>query len=120
MKDASVKIHHWLYPLSWLYGAGVCLRNKLFDWGWLRSRSFDVPVICVGNIAVGGTGKTPHTEYLIKLLLREKLHVATLSRGYKRKSKGLHTGNRRKQRTENRRRTLSDKEQVSGYTGSGR
>ena len=88
MKDASVKIHHWLYPLSWLYGAGVCLRNKLFDWGWLRSRSFDVPVICVGNIAVGGTGKTPHTEYLIKLLQNEGINVATLSRGYKRKSKG--------------------------------
>ena len=81
MKDASVKIHHWLYPLSWLYGAGVCLRNKLFDWGWLRSRSFDVPVICVGNIAVGGTGKTPHTEYLIKLLQNEGINVATLSRG---------------------------------------
>ena len=88
MKDASVKIHHWLYPLSWLYGTGVCLRNKLFDWGWLRSRSFDVPVICVGNIAVGGTGKTPHTEYLIKLLQNEGINVATLSRGYKRKSKG--------------------------------
>ena len=85
MKDASVKIHHWLYPLSWLYGTGVCLRNKLFDWGWLRSRSFDVPVICVGNIAVGGTGKTPHTEYLIKLLQNEGINVATLSRGYKRK-----------------------------------
>ena len=67
---------------------GVSVRNKLFDWGWLRSKSFDVPVICVGNLAVGGTGKTPHTEYLIKLMLREKLHVATLSRGYKRKSKG--------------------------------
>ena len=88
MKDASVKIHHWLYPLSWLYGTGVCLRNKLFDWGWLRSRSFDAPVICVGNIAVGGTGKTPHTEYLIKLLQNEGINVATLSRGYKRKSKG--------------------------------
>ena len=88
MRDASVKIHHWLYPLSWLYGTGVCLRNKLFDWGWLRSRSFDVPVICVGNLAVGGTGKTPHTEYLIKLLQNEGINVATLSRGYKRKSKG--------------------------------
>ena len=88
MEDNFIKIHYELYPLSWLYGLGVCLRNKLFDWGWLRSKSFDVPVICVGNLAVGGTGKTPHTEYLIKLLLREKLHVATLSRGYKRKSKG--------------------------------
>lgn len=88
MKEGFIKIHYWLYPLAWLYGMGVGLRNKLFDWGWLRSKSFDVPVICVGNLAVGGTGKTPHTEYLIKLLLNEKLQVATLSRGYKRKSKG--------------------------------
>lgn len=88
MEENFIKIYHWLYPLSWLYGMGVSVRNKLFDWGWLRSKSFDVPVICVGNLAVGGTGKTPHTEYLIKLMLREKLHVATLSRGYKRKSKG--------------------------------
>ena len=88
MRDASVKIHHWLYPLSWLYGIGVCLRNKLFDWGWLRSKSFDIPVICVGNLAVGGTGKTPHTEYLIRLLQNEGINVAALSRGYKRKSKG--------------------------------
>lgn len=82
------KIYHWLYPLSWFYGIGVCSRNKLFDWGWLRSKSFDVPIICVGNLAVGGTGKTPHTEYLIKLLQKAGLQVATLSRGYKRKSKG--------------------------------
>lgn len=88
MEDTSVKIHHWLYPLSWLYGIGVGLRNKLFDWGWLRSKSFDVPVICIGNIAVGGTGKTPHTEYLIRLLQHEGINVATLSRGYKRRSKG--------------------------------
>lgn len=88
MEENFIKIHHWLYPLSWLYGMGVCLRNKLFDWGWLRSKSFDVPVICVGNLAVGGTGKTPHTEYLIKLLQRAGFNVATLSRGYKRKSKG--------------------------------
>lgn len=84
----QAKIHHWLYPLSWLYGMGVSLRNKLFDWGWLRSRSFNVPVICVGNLAVGGTGKTPHTEYLIKLLQKTGVNIATLSRGYKRKSKG--------------------------------
>lgn len=88
MEDNFIKIHHWLYPFSWLYGMGVCLRNKLFDWGWLRSKSFDVPVICVGNLAVGGTGKTPHTEYLIRLLQRAGFNVATLSRGYKRKSKG--------------------------------
>ena len=63
------------------------MRNKLFDWGIFRSKSFDVPVICVGNLAVGGTGKTPHTEYLIKLL-HDKYQVAVLSRGYKRRSKG--------------------------------
>ena len=84
----TVKYINWLYPLSWLYGIGVCLRNKLFDWGWLRSKSFDIPVICVGNLAVGGTGKTPHTEYLIRLLQNEGINVAALSRGYKRKSKG--------------------------------
>lgn len=88
MEEYFIKIHHWLYPISWLYGMGVGLRNKLFDWGWLRSRSFNVPVICVGNLAVGGTGKTPHTEYLIKLLQNAGANVATLSRGYKRKSKG--------------------------------
>ena len=88
MTESSIKINHWLSPLSWLYGLGVGLRNKLFDWGWLRSKSFDVPVICIGNLAVGGTGKTPHTEYLIKLLQANGLNVATLSRGYKRKSHG--------------------------------
>lgn len=88
MTDNFIKIRHWLYPLSWLYGMGVYLRNKLFDWGWLRSKSFDVPVICIGNLAAGGTGKTPHTEYLIKLLQKAGVNVATLSRGYKRKSRG--------------------------------
>ena len=68
MEEPLVKIHYWLYPISWIYGMGVRLRNKLFDWGYYRSKSFDVPVVCVGNLTVGGTGKTPHTEYLIKLL----------------------------------------------------
>ena len=88
MDEHFIKIHKWLYPASWLYGAAVMMRNKLFDWGWLRSKSFDVPVVCVGNLAVGGTGKTPHTEYLIKLLQQTGTNVAMLSRGYKRKSKG--------------------------------
>lgn len=88
MESDFIKIHKWLYPLSFLYGLGVNLRNQLFDWKILRSRSFDVPVICIGNITVGGTGKTPHTEYLIKLLQKE-FQVAVLSRGYKRKSKGF-------------------------------
>lgn len=88
MEEPQVKIHYWLYPVSWLYGMGVRLRNKLFDWKLFRSKSFDVPVVCVGNLAVGGTGKTPHTEYLIRLLQQAGLNVAMLSRGYKRKSKG--------------------------------
>ncbi len=83
-----VQIYKWLYPVSWLYGIGVGLRNKLFDWGILKERLFDIPVISVGNITVGGTGKTPHTEYLIRLL-QDKYQVGVLSRGYKRKSKGF-------------------------------
>ena len=62
MDEHFIKIHKWLYPVSWIYGAVVVMRNKLFDWGIFRSKSFDVPVICVGNLAVGGTGKTPHTD----------------------------------------------------------
>ena len=64
------------------------MRNKMFDKKILRSASFNFPVICVGNLAVGGTGKTPMTEYLIRLL-RNQYKVATLSRGYKRKTKGF-------------------------------
>ena len=55
MDEHFIKIHKWLYPVSWIYGAVVVMRNKLFDWGIFRSKSFDVPVICVGNLAVGGT-----------------------------------------------------------------
>lgn len=87
MEENFIKIHRWLSPVAFLYGAGVALRNKLFDCGVLRSESFDIPIICIGNIAVGGTGKTPHTEYLIKLLHKE-FRVAVLSRGYKRHTKG--------------------------------
>ena len=65
MEGNLIKINKWLYPVSWLYGTGVWLRNKLFDWGIYKERKFDVPIISVGNITVGGTGKTPHTEYLI-------------------------------------------------------
>lgn len=88
MTERTVPIHRWLLPFSWIYGGGVWLRNKLFDWKILQSKSFDVPVICIGNLTVGGTGKTPHTEYLIRLLQQAGLNVAVLSRGYKRKSKG--------------------------------
>ena len=84
-----VKIWHSLTPLSWIYGGVVGMRNMLFECGVLRSESFDIPVISVGNITVGGTGKTPHTEYLIRLL-QKKHQVAILSRGYKRKTRGYH------------------------------
>jgi len=87
MEGDHIKICHWLTPLSWLYGLGVGVRNLLFDCGVLHSESFDVPVICVGNITAGGTGKTPHTEYLVRLL-SQKHQTAVLSRGYKRKTSG--------------------------------
>lgn len=88
MEGDFIKINEWLTPLSWLYGVGVGLRNQLFELGILKSRSFDIPVISVGNITVGGSGKTPHVEYLIRLLSKVT-KVAVLSRGYKRKSHGF-------------------------------
>lgn len=88
MEGDFIKINKWLMPLSWLYGLGVKMRNMLFNIGILKSRAFNTPVISVGNITVGGTGKTPHVEYLINIL-RNHYKVAVLSRGYKRKSKGF-------------------------------
>ena len=88
MEGDFIKINKWLLPLSWLYGMAVNLRNTMFSIGLLKTRSFDVPVIAVGNITVGGSGKTPHVEYLIRLL-KDTFHTAVLSRGYKRKSKGF-------------------------------
>lgn len=82
------KINKWLLPFSILYGWITWLRNRLFDWRILPSEEFSIPVICVGNITVGGTGKTPHVEFLIRLL-SEKYKVAVLSRGYKRKTRGF-------------------------------
>ena len=82
-----IKINEWLLPLSWLYGIGVRVRNWMFNIGVLKSQSYDIPIIAVGNITVGGSGKTPHVEYLINLL-HDKLKVGVLSRGYKRKSHG--------------------------------
>ena len=87
MEGDLTQIHRWLLPLSWLYGIGVDIRNSLFDMGVLKSVSYDIPIINVGNITVGGTGKTPHVEYLIRLL-SGRYRVAVLSRGYKRRTKG--------------------------------
>ena len=77
-----------LLPIAWLYGGVLRLRHKLYDWHLLRSKRFDLPVICVGNLALGGTGKTPHVEYLIRLLGGDH-DVCVVSRGFGRKTKGF-------------------------------
>ena len=77
-----------LAPIALIYGVIVKVRNYLFDTHLFKSVEFNKPIICVGNITVGGTGKTPHVEYLLKLLSPTH-NVATLSRGYKRKTKGF-------------------------------
>ncbi|MEO7445925.1 MAG: tetraacyldisaccharide 4'-kinase [Ferruginibacter sp.] len=76
-----------LFPLSMIYGAIIWVRNWLYDKNILRSSSFNFPIINIGNLAIGGTGKTPMTEYLVELLL-PAYKVAILSRGYKRKTQG--------------------------------
>ncbi len=81
-----------LLPFSLIYGFVIWVRNRLYDRNILSSVSFNLPVICVGNLRVGGTGKSPMTEYLIRLL-KEDYAVATLSRGYKRKTKGYALAN---------------------------
>ncbi len=75
-------------PLGLIYGVITSIRNLLYNYNVLKSTSFTIPTICVGNLAVGGTGKTPHIEYLIQLL-QNNYKIATLSRGYKRKTKGF-------------------------------
>jgi len=77
-----------LAPFSLLYGAGISFRNWAYRRGIMRGISFSVPVISVGNLSVGGAGKTPHIEYLIRLL-DPYLSIATLSRGYRRKTRGF-------------------------------
>lgn len=77
-----------LFPLSLLYGLIVFIRNRFYDYKIFKSLQFNIPLISVGNITVGGTGKTPHIEYLVNLL-KSEFKVATLSRGYKRKTKGF-------------------------------
>ncbi len=88
MEGDLVHINEWLLPLSWLYGIGVGIRNTLFDMGVLKSQTYNIPIIDIGNLTVGGTGKTPHTEYILRLLRQQNYKVAVLSRGYKRKTSG--------------------------------
>ncbi len=86
VQNTIVKI--LLAPFSLLYGMGVSLRNFFYKKGILKGVEFDIPLISVGNLSIGGAGKTPHIEYLIRLL-KDYLNVATISRGYKRKTKGF-------------------------------
>lgn len=76
-----------LFPFSLIYGFIIIIRNYLFDKNILRSATFEIPIICVGNLSVGGTGKSPMVELLVALL-KKNYSVATLSRGYSRKTKG--------------------------------
>ena len=85
-------IRNILFPFVPVYYVVTRLRNTLYDLGVKKSVSYDFPVICVGNLSVGGTGKTPMIEYLIDLL-KDEFNLATLSRGYKRKTKGFQLAN---------------------------
>ncbi|WP_298760756.1 tetraacyldisaccharide 4'-kinase [uncultured Psychroserpens sp.] len=78
-----------LFPFIPIYYLVTWLRNKFYDLGWFSSKSYDIPVICVGNLSTGGTGKTPTTEYIIGLLKEKQYQLAILSRGYGRKTRGF-------------------------------
>ena len=88
MAYSNTKFIYILYPFAFLYKIVVVIRNWLFDWKLLPSEQYPIPVICIGNLAVGGTGKTPLVEYLIRML-DDKYRIAVLSRGYKRKTHGF-------------------------------
>ncbi len=77
-----------LYPISRLYGLGIAIRNRMFEYGVLKQTEFPVPVIVVGNLAMGGTGKTPHVEYIVEALMG-KYNIGVLSRGYRRSTRGF-------------------------------
>lgn len=81
-----------MLPFSLLYWLGIAIRNWFYDKNILKSSGFGLPIICVGNLSVGGTGKSPMVEYLVGIL-KDKFKVATLSRGYKRKTKGYTLAN---------------------------
>lgn len=81
-------VRYILFPIVPIYFLVTWLRNKLYDWGLFTSMEYDIATICVGNLSVGGTGKTPMIEYLIRLL-KPSYKLATLSRGYKRSTEGF-------------------------------
>lgn len=78
-----------LLPFAWVYGTITWIRNKFFDWGIFKTKIISGKSIVVGNLSVGGTGKTPHVDYLIQHFLKLEVQLSTLSRGYGRKTKGL-------------------------------
>lgn len=84
-----MKPNIWLLPISWIYTAIVWVRNQLYNTNLLKVNSFDIPIITIGNLSVGGTGKTPHAEYIAKFFLNQGFSVGVVSRGYKRKTKGV-------------------------------
>ena len=77
-----------LFPIAIIYWLVTFIRNWLYDVGFFKSKSYNLPIIAIGNLSAGGTGKTPHTEYLIQLL-KDNHKIAVLSRGYKRSTKGF-------------------------------
>ena len=89
-KNDKIKLNSYLAPLSFLYGIGIWLRNRLFDWGILHSEQYSIPVICIGNLSVGGTGKTPHTEYIIRLL-KDKISHCSIKPRVQKKNIGVYS-----------------------------
>jgi len=77
-----------LFPFAFVFGIITTIRNAMYNWGILKVQEFSVPIISVGNLTVGGTGKTPHTEYLVSLF-KDNYKIAVLSRGYKRRTSGF-------------------------------
>ena len=76
-----------LFPFAILYGLILRIRNFMYDQHWLKSTSFNIPIINVGNLSVGGTGKSPMVDYLVNML-KTQYRIGTISRGYKRRSEG--------------------------------
>lgn len=90
--NKRLKYHKWLLPAGFLFGMVVNIRNYLYNHGIFKSVRFNLPVLSIGNLTVGGTGKTPHTEYLVRLL-RNNYKIAVLSRGYGRRTSGYQLAN---------------------------